>query len=299
MKKAIGDVRAALASAGIERQDARFAQHGTHVPDDSAPTVLVACSGGRDSMALAAVSHVVCGMLGLNCGAVIVDHQLQSGSHQVAEEAAKRCQKLGVDPVFVRTVNVDDSNGRSTEDMARQARYAAIIEAAHHVGDAVVLLAHTSDDQAETVVMDLMTRSSGIDALAGMPVSFVRDGIRFVRPFLGLTRAQTTAICQELGIRWWDDPTNGDMVPQGQPLPQHYPLRSRVRHTLMPYLSSFLVAMFRHIWRKEHSSPVVIRNSLRFRPTNCIANPFVFPKGPQRLCGSGLWHRRIVRFAVG
>lgn len=191
-------------------------------------------------MALAAMSHIVCGMLGIHCAAVIVDHQLQAGSGQVAHVAASRCEDLGLDPVIVRVIDVKGTeNGRSVEDAARQARYEAIIEVARDVDAAAVLLAHTRDDQAETVLMDALTRSSGIDALAGMPSAFVRDGIRFLRPFLDLTRAQTTAICTELKMQWWDDPTNGDTVAAHDPLPRHYPLRSRVRHTLMPYLCQF------------------------------------------------------------
>lgn len=239
IKQAIGDVRSALACAGLERQGSRFAEHGRHRPDDDAPMVLVACSGGRDSMALAAVSHVVCGMLGLHCGAVIVDHRLQPGSGQVAQEAANHCKDLGLDPVLVRTISVEGrENGRSEEEAAREARYAALAQTARDIGECVVLLAHTRDDQAETVIMDLM-RSAGIEALAGMPSYFERDGVRFIRPFLDITRRQTTCICQELSIEWWDDPTNGDSLPANEPLPQDYPLRSRVRHTLMPYLSSF------------------------------------------------------------
>jgi tRNA(Ile)-lysidine synthase len=239
MKKAIGDVRNSLADVGIERQHSRFAVHGVHTPDTNAPTVLVACSGGRDSMALAAVSQIVSGMLGIHCGAVIIDHRLQDGSGQVSKDAADRCMALGLDPVIVRSIDVKGAHdGHSTEDMARQARYEAIVNVARQIGDVTVLLAHTRDDQAETVTMDLM-RSSGIEALCGMPVSFVQGGVCFDRPFLGLTRAQTTAICRELGITWWDDPTNGDTEPADRSLPANYPLRSRVRHTLMPYLSSF------------------------------------------------------------
>lgn len=239
IKKAIGDVRNSLADIGIERQHSRFAGHGVHAPDANAPTVLVACSGGRDSMALAAVSQIVSGMLGIHCGAVIIDHRLQDGSEQVSKDAADRCMVLGLDPVIVRSIDVRGAHdGYSTEDMARQARYEAIVSVARQIGDVIVLLAHTRDDQAETVTMDLM-RSSGIEALCGMPASFVQGGVCFDRPFLDLTRAQTTAICRELEITWWDDPTNGDMEPANCSLPADYPLRSRVRHTLMPYLSSF------------------------------------------------------------
>ncbi|MDF7641297.1 tRNA lysidine(34) synthetase TilS [Bifidobacterium sp. ESL0784] len=240
IKKAVGDVRNTLAEAGIERQDARFAEHGEHDPEIDAPTLLVACSGGRDSMALSAVSHIVSGMLGIHCGAVVIDHRLQAGSDEVARQAAARCKGLGLEPVIVRAINVEGiGSGRSTEDAARQARYEAIGEAARDVGATAVLLAHTRDDQAETVLMDVLTRSSGVDGLAGMPTTFKRDGMLFLRPFLGLTRVQTTTVCRELNLPWWDDPTNGDSVAMDRPLPASYPLRSRVRHTLMPYLSGF------------------------------------------------------------
>ena len=63
--------------------------------------------------------------------------------------------------------------------------------------------------------------------------------MRFARPFLRLTRADTTGICEDLGITWWDDPTNGDHMAADEPLPDDFPLRSRVRHTLIPYLNAF------------------------------------------------------------
>ena len=85
------------------------------------------------------------------------------------------------------------------------------------------------DDQAETVLIGLL-RSRGVDALAGMPQVFTRSGATFARPLLTLTRAETTGICEDLGVEYWDDPTNGDAV-DGE-LPNDYPLRSRVRHDL-------------------------------------------------------------------
>lgn len=87
------------------------------------------------------------------------------------------------------------------------------------------------DDQAETVLIGLL-RSRGVDALAGMPQVFTRSGATFARPLLTLTRAETTGICEDLGVEYWDDPTNGDAV-DGE-LPNDYPLRSRVRHDLLP-----------------------------------------------------------------
>ena len=243
LRTAIGAVRAALEANGLRRQSARFAEHGMHEPAPDAPLVLVACSGGRDSMALAAVTHIVCGMLGLRCGAAIVDHGLQDGSADVARAAAERCRALGLDPVAVQRVNVDGSCREGMEAAARDARYDALADIAAACGARAVLLAHTLDDQAETVLIGL-ARSGGLDAITGMPAVTVRHaagltaaGLRFVRPWLNVTRAQTTAVCRELNLQWWDDPTNGDGVDAAAELDGSYPLRSRIRHDLLPAMA--------------------------------------------------------------
>ncbi|PLS27068.1 tRNA(Ile)-lysidine synthetase [Bifidobacterium anseris] len=238
MKQAIGAVRAVLAAQGVTMQDARFARHGEHKPDADAPLILVACSGGRDSLALAAVAATVCAAWGVRAGAVIVDHHMQTGSADVAALAAEQCTALGLDPVVVRDVHVSDEHGDGAEAAARDARYAALVDEARTLGAVVVLLAHTKDDQAETVLIDLI-RSAGLDAIAGMPATQSIDGVCFARPLLGVARADTTRICEDLALKWWDDPTNGDGVPADEPLPQCFPLRSRVRHTLLPRLSAF------------------------------------------------------------
>lgn len=238
IRAAVGAVRESLAGVGVGVQDRRFTQHGEHDPLPDAPLVLVACSGGRDSMALAAVARTVCASLGVRCGAVIVDHGLQSGSERVARETAERCERLGLAPVTLRAVQVRES-GSGVEAAARDARYRALAAAAREYDASAVLLAHTRDDQAETVLLGLL-RSGGIDAIAGMPPTFNRDGVPFARPFLELGRADTTAICEQLRMTWWDDPTNGEAA-EG-PLDARYPLRSRIRHDLMPALARFMGA---------------------------------------------------------
>ena len=238
IRAAVGAVRESLAGVGVGVQDRRFTQHGEHDPLPDAPLVLVACSGGRDSMALAAVARTVCASLGVRCGAVIVDHGLQAGSGRVARETADRCERLGLAPVTLRAVQVQES-GSGVEAAARDARYRALTAAAREYDASAVLLAHTRDDQAETVLLGLL-RSGGIDAIAGMPPTFDRDGVLFVRPFLELGRADTTAICEQLRVAWWDDPTNGEAA-EG-PLDARYPLRSRIRHDLMPALARFMGA---------------------------------------------------------
>ncbi|OLR95790.1 tRNA(Ile)-lysidine synthetase [Bifidobacterium longum subsp. longum] len=236
LRKAVGAVRATLSAVELcDVQAPEFAQHGDHAVAADAPLVLVACSGGRDSMALAAVSHIVCTSMGVRCGAVIVDHGLQAGSEQVASEAADRCRALGLGPVILRNATVQ-ARGEGLEAAARQARYDELCAAAHESGAIAVLLAHTMDDQAETVLIGLL-RSRGVDALAGMPQVFTRSGVTFARPLLTLTRDETTGLCEDLGVEYWDDPTNGDAV-DGE-LPDDYPLRSRVRHDLLPAIERF------------------------------------------------------------
>lgn len=238
IRAAVGAVRESTAGVGVGVQDRRFTQHGEHDPLPDAPLVLVACSGGRDSMALAAVVRTVCASLGVRCGAVIIDHGLQAGSGRVARETADRCERLGLAPVTLRAVQVRES-GSGVEAAARDARYRALAAAAREYDASAVLLAHTRDDQAETVLLGLL-RSGGIDAIAGMPPTFNRDGVLFVRPFTELGRADTTAICEQLRMTWWDDPTNGEAA-EG-PLDARYPLRSRIRHDLMPALARFMGA---------------------------------------------------------
>ena len=236
LRKAVGAVRATLSAVELcDVQAPEFAQHGDHAVASDAPLVLVACSGGRDSMALAAVSHIVCTSMGVRCGAVIVDHGLQAGSEQVASEAADRCHALGLGLVIVRNATVQ-ARGEGLEAAARQARYNELCAAARESGAIAVLLAHTMDDQAETVLIGLL-RSRGVDALAGMPQVFTRSGATFARPLLTLTRAETTGLFDDLGVEYWDDPTNGDAV-DGE-LPDDYPLRSRVRHDLLPAIERF------------------------------------------------------------
>ncbi|MGC5168614.1 tRNA lysidine(34) synthetase TilS [Luteimicrobium sp. DT211] len=225
---------------------ARVALRGALADLPRGALVLVACSGGADSLALAATAGFVAPRAGLRAGAVVVDHGLQPGSDDVAASAAGACRGLGLEPVEVRGVVVSRGGGAGgPEAAARDARYEALEAAAREHGAAAVLLAHTLDDQAETVLLGL-ARGSGARSLAGMAP--VRGVLR--RPFLGLRRADTEAVCRAVGLAWWHDPTNGPARPggpagavpfddapgAGTPLP----LRSRVRTELLPELERVL-----------------------------------------------------------
>lgn len=170
---------------------------------DPGDLVLVACSGGADSLALAEAAAFQADRAQRRVGAVVVDHGLAAGSEAVARRVHDQCRALGLDPVVVRRVTV--TGGGGLEAAAREARYGALEAVARETGAVLVLLGHTLDDQAEQVLLGL-TRGSGARSLAGMPRA--RD--RFRRPLLGVTREQTRASCTAEGLPWWDDPMNED-----------------------------------------------------------------------------------------
>lgn len=169
--------------------------------------VIVACSGGPDSLALAGAAAWAAPRVGVRVVAVIIDHGLQDGSAATAQQAAHACAALGIVDVEVVPVEVGRSGG--PEAAARDARYAALHQAAREHGAAAVLLGHTLDDQAETVLLRL-ARGSGARSLAAMAP---RSGL-LVRPFLGTRRSQVHAAAGEmldpLGLRPWHDPHNLD-----------------------------------------------------------------------------------------
>ena len=173
--------------------------------------LLVACSGGADSLALTAAAGFVVPRLGGSVRAVIVNHGLQPGSAAVAEQAAAQCRELGVAPEIV-PVTVAQT-GEGPESAARDARYAALTEAAERHGAVAVLLGHTRDDQAEQVLLGL-ARGSGARSLAGMPTvrpAAPGSAVRIVRPFLTVSRAETEGVCRALGLTPWVDPHNTDL----------------------------------------------------------------------------------------
>ncbi|PXA65735.1 tRNA lysidine(34) synthetase TilS [Cryobacterium arcticum] len=167
--------------------------------------VLVALSGGADSLALAAATAFEAPRAGLTAGAVIVDHGLQAGSAGVARTAADQAVALGLHPVLIETVRVTDAEGDGPEAAARTARYRALDDAAAATGAAAILLGHTLDDQAETVLLGL-ARGSGATSLQGMNST---SGL-YRRPLLGIRRAQTRQACLDAGLTAWSDPQNFD-----------------------------------------------------------------------------------------
>jgi len=220
--------------------------------------VLVALSGGPDSLALAAATAFEAPRVGLRAGAIIVDHGLQEGSAEVAERAAAQARDLGLDPVLFRRVDVParpeqgsgDSNsgfgaaitpdavtwtprgsgGRweGPEGAARAARYGAFAAALEETGASAILLGHTLDDQAETVLLGL-ARGAGPTSLQGMTLVGGPAGTH-LRPLLRIRRATTVAACADQGLAPWTDPHNSDTAFS----------RVRVRERVLPVLEAEL-----------------------------------------------------------
>lgn len=190
------------------------------------PLVLVACSGGADSMALASALAFEAPRLGIRAGGVTVDHGLQDGSDARAGEVVLRLREMGLDPCQSVAVTVGTEGG--PENAARDARYAALDAVAEQHGAAAVLLGHTRDDQAETVLLGL-ARGSGIRSLSGMAAVSGPCG-RYRRPFLRLDRQTARKACMVQSLPVWDDPHNTD--------PSY--TRSRLRHEGLPALEKAL-----------------------------------------------------------
>jgi tRNA(Ile)-lysidine synthase len=191
--------------------------------------VLVGCSGGPDSLALAAAVAFEAPKLGVRGGGVTVDHALQAGSADQALRVRATLCELGLDPVLVIIADVTSRGDRpgypGPEAAARRARYAAFDAAREQSGASAILLGHTMDDQAETVLLGL-TRGSGARSIAGMAPAHGW----YLRPLLGLRRHQMTAACAALGLRPWQDPQNTDPAFT----------RTRVRSQILPLMDELI-----------------------------------------------------------
>lgn len=213
LKPAIAEIRLAVRTALAD------------LPEGS--TIVVALSGGADSLALAAATAFEAPKRRMRVASVTVDHGLQNGSDAVATRTAQAAARLGIDPLIVK-VKVGNEGG--PENAAREVRYGVLRDAARDAGAAAVLLGHTLDDQAETVLLGL-ARGSGATSLQGMaPAREDGDGISWLRPLLAVRRETTRAFCAASDLEFWDDPHNLD---------DRY-TRVRVRERVLPVLEAEL-----------------------------------------------------------
>ncbi len=184
--------------------------------------VVVGLSGGADSLALTAAVAFEGPKAGIEATAVVVDHGLQDGSAEVAAGAAAQAQALGL---AARVIRVEVGTADGPEAAARSARRGALRQAARDAGATAILLAHTLDDQAETVLLGL-ARGAGATSLAGMAPLREDDGLTWLRPLLGVRRGTTRAACAAEDLAPWYDPHN---------LQRRF-ARVRVRRDVLPVL---------------------------------------------------------------
>jgi len=182
-------------------------------------TVLVAVSGGADSVALLSIMTTLAPAWRLTLHVLHVDHGLRADSARDAELVRALGARLGV-PVDVERVQVGSG---SVEAAARTARYEALERAADRIGATRIAVGHTADDQAETVLMRVLG-GAGVRGLAAIPP--VRG--RIIRPLLELRRQTLRDALTAAGLAWVEDPSNRD--------PKF--LRNRIRHELLPLLAA-------------------------------------------------------------
>ncbi len=214
----------ARAPAALRQLADRAARALTGAGAPSAGTgIAVAVSGGADSLALLHALRVLAGPRGWRLEVVTVDHGLRPGSAADAAFVVDHAKALGLGAhlVALSAAELEADRAAGPEGAARAARYRALRAAATTAGCSLVATGHTLDDQAETVLLQLL-RGTGADGLAGMAV---RDGW-LLRPLLGVRRAETRACCQALGLAWREDSSNAD-----QRL-----LRNAVRLRVLPLL---------------------------------------------------------------
>jgi tRNA(Ile)-lysidine synthase len=185
--------------------------------------VLLAVSGGADSLALAAACKFVARKLELSMAACVVDHGLQTQSAKVAAVAKQRLQEIGIQEVSIKKVQVNQKG--NLEAAAREARYQALESGRKELGADFILLGHTLDDQAEAVLLGL-ARGSGARSLAGIRE---RNG-KLLRPMLGISRNQVEKFLADEGISYWSDPHNKDLRF----------LRVLIRKKVLPFLEKTL-----------------------------------------------------------
>lgn len=199
----------------------RQAIASSDIPLGPGDRVIVAVSGGADSLLLAYCLVKESVELALQISAVVIDHRLQENSSEIAAQAKRSLEVLGI--THVRIIPVDVVKQDGIEADARRARYAALDSYADETGAAAIFLGHNQDDLAESVLLGL-TQGAGTKSLAGMAI---HDG-RYLRPFLTLAKAEIIAACAEGKIEFWSDPHNDD---------ERF-TRVKIRKRILPMLES-------------------------------------------------------------
>ena len=206
----------------LERITTTIRQHGLIQPDE---LVLICVSGGPDSVCLLESLVRLRRLFRMRLAVFHFDHRLRAGSAGDARYVRRLAARHGL-PFHLRSVEDTPLPGGSVEAWATARRMDAANEVRREIGAPIVAEGHTLDDQAETVLLNLL-RGTGLDGLAGIwPGSGDRPGSAIVQPLLDVTRAEVEAFCRSLGLRPRRDPMNDD--------PRL--LRAAIRHEAIPML---------------------------------------------------------------
>ena len=177
------------------------------VPFNTPTTFGLAVSGGSDSLAMLHIFAQVAAEMACKVQAITIDHGLRAEAADEAAYVGRICAGLGVAHSTVKWEHEEIFG--NLMDQARCARYALIADWARNQGIGHVAVAHTRDDQAETVLMGL-ARAAGIDGLCGMRSAWREEGVAFTRPFLEVSRADLQSYLLRKGVVWVEDPSNTD-----------------------------------------------------------------------------------------
>lgn len=171
------------------------------------PSLLLAVSGGPDSVALMLLCAEWSSRSSHDIAVATVDHHLRKESRAEAEEVGRWARALGFEHHLLTWQ--DEKPQTRLQERARQARYALLTDCARRIGASAIVLAHHSDDQVETILFRL-TRGSGVAGLAGMASVARCDGIGRVRPLLDFRKDELEAICERAKHPFFRDPSNED-----------------------------------------------------------------------------------------
>lgn len=204
--------------------------------------IVVAVSGGADSVALLYALHHLRRRLGVSLFVAHLDHGIRGRAGAADALFVKNLAwKLGL-PCVEDRIDVPASarlSKTSLEMAAREARYAFLVRTARDLAATCIATAHTSDDQVETMLLRL-ARGAGVRGLAGIPFKTMSDGVPVVRPMREATHAQAVSFLKKHGLRWREDRTNRELRF----------LRNRVRHKVLPFLEEQLSSRLRDTLRR-------------------------------------------------
>lgn len=209
-----------------------------------ADRVLVAVSGGVDSIALLRALHELRGEWQLELAVAHLDHRMRPDSEKDARFVADYAASLQL-PCVCETIDVPhyiQSEKLSPEEGARRARYGFLMRAARQRNAKVIALGHNLDDQVETFFLHLL-RGTGLAGLSGIPPVRCEDDVRYIRPLLGCSREEILAYAHAQRLEYRDDPTNQDVKF----------LRNRVRWELLPLLRKYNPNVLETVARAEEA----------------------------------------------